>query len=67
MAQGFAVRPPAKFAIGVDFTLWCKRFELYCTRAEIIPEADLGKEFLALIEDGPFRIVDNLGLVEGDP
>ena len=35
----------------------------YCSRANI-PEADLGKELLSLIEDGPFRIANNLGLVE---
>ena len=63
MSQGFAVRPPAKFAVGGDFTLWCKRFELCYTRAKI-PEGDLKKELLSLIEDGSFRIVDKLGLVE---
>ena len=57
MAQGFAVQPPAKFAVGRDFTFWYKRFELYCTKAKI-PEADLGKVLFTLIEDESFQIID---------
>ena len=55
------IRPPSKFAAGGDFTLWCKRFELYCRRAKI-PEEVFGQELMCLLEDEPFRVVDRLGL-----
>ena len=54
-----SIRKHSKFAAGGDFTLWCKRFELYCRQAKI-PEEVLGQELF--LEDELFRVVDHLCL-----
>ena len=43
-----SVRPPARYAAGADFTLWCLRFELYVKEARI-PEERWTKELLPLL------------------
>ena len=58
----FSARPPPRFATGTDFSLWIKRVELYFQEAGI-PEEKKGAELVSLLEDEPFRIVSQLGLV----
>ena len=60
-----SARPPPKFSAASDFNLWVRRFELYLTEAEI-PADKRAREMLSLLEDAPFRIVDQLGLVDSD-
>lgn len=58
----FSARPPAKFSTTSDFQLWIQRFELYISEAGL-PEAKRSSELLSLLEDEPFRVVSQLGLV----
>ena len=58
----FSARPPPRFATGTDFSLWIKRVELYFQEAGL-PEEKKGAELVSLLEDEPFRIVSQLGLV----
>ena len=58
-----SMRPPSRFASGGDFELWLKRFELYAKRAAF-PREQWTREFVPLLEDEPFRVVDQLGLTE---
>ncbi len=65
-----SMRPPARFSAGADlelrltrFELWLTRFELYA-RGAAIPEAEWKTEHLPLLDDEPFRVVNQLGLVE---
>ncbi len=57
-----SARPPSKFSSATDFSLWIQRFEIYVTEAGIPPEKR-AKELLSLLEDAPFRVVSQLGLV----
>ena len=58
-----SLRPPTRFAAGADFTLWLTRFEMYTQQADIA-EPQRVKEFLSLLEDEPFRVVSQHGLLE---
>ena len=58
-----SLRPPARFAVGTDFTLWRSRFELYVKQVKLA-EDQWVSELLPLLEDEPFRIVSQQGLVE---
>ena len=60
-----SARPPSKFSAAADFMLWIQRFEIYLAEAEI-PAAKRARELLSLLEDGPFRVVTQLGLVNSD-
>ena len=54
--------PPARYRSGADFALWLRRFELYVAEAEIEQQKQ-AQELLSLLEDEPFRIADQLGLI----
>ena len=58
----FSARPPAKFSTTSDFHLWTQRFELYILEAGL-PAEKQSSELLSLLEDEPFRVVSQLGLV----
>ena len=60
-----SARPPSKFSATADFALWIQRFEIYLSEAEI-PLEKRARELLSLLDDGPFRIVTQLGLVDSD-
>ncbi len=55
-------RPPARFSAQSDYVLWIKRFELYLREAEI-PAAKRGNELVFLLEDEPFHVVSQMGLL----
>ena len=55
--------PPTRFASGSDFMLWLTRFEM-CTQQEDIAEPQQLKELLSLLEDEPFRVVSQHGLLK---
>ena len=57
-----SLRPPARFAVGTYFTLWRSRFELYVKQVKLA-EDQWVSELLPLLEDEPFRIVSQQGLV----
>ena len=57
-----SVRPPPKFSASADLQLWLLRFELYVREANI-SAAQRVKELLHLLEDEPFRVVNQQGLV----
>ncbi len=57
-----SMRPHARFSAGADLELWLTRFELYA-RGAAVPEAEWKTE-LPLLDDEPFRVVNQLGLVE---
>ena len=57
-----SLRPPARFAVGTDFTLWRSRFELYVKQVKLA-EDQWVSELLLLLEDEPFRIVSQQDLV----
>ncbi len=48
-----SARPPPRFTSSTDFTLWMKRFQLYCEEAQISKER-LARELVSLLEDEPF-------------
>ena len=58
-----SARPPKRFNSKFDFTLWIERLEIYFAEAEIPVEKKV-KELFVLLEDDPFRIVSQLGLLE---
>ena len=58
-----SMRPPSRFTSGADFELWLKCFELYVKRAEF-PKEQWTRELLPLLDDEPFRVIDQLGLTE---
>ena len=60
-----SARPPSKFSATADFALWIQRFEIYLSEAEI-PLEKRARELLSLLDDGPFRIVTQLGLVDSN-
>ena len=47
------------------FSLWIQRFEIYLNEAEILAE-NQAQELVFLLDDGPFRIITQLGLVNSD-
>ena len=55
-------RPPIRYRSGADFALWLRRFELYVAEAEIEQQKQ-AQELLSLLEDEPFRIADQSGLI----
>ena len=55
-------RPPSRFYAGTDLVLWLSRFELYVRLAKI-PEDQVTGELLSLLDDGPFRVVSQQGLI----
>ena len=55
--------PSARFTPGTDLELWIKRFELYVRRIGVAKE-QWTVELLPLLDDAPFRVIDQLGLVE---
>jgi hypothetical protein len=57
-----SVRPPPKFSASADLQLWLLWFELYVQEANI-SAAQRVKELLPLLEDEPFRVVNQQGLV----
>ena len=60
-----SLRPPARFTAGADFKLWLTRFEMYVQQAGL-SETQRVKELLSLLEDEPFRVVSQHGLLEID-
>ena len=56
-------RPPARYSSGADLELWLRRFELYAKQTSV-PEAQWSQELISLLEDEPFRIIAQLGLLE---
>ena len=60
-----SLRPPARFIAGADFKLWLTRFEMYVQQAGI-SETQRVKELLSLLEDEPFHVVSQHGLLEID-
>ena len=55
-------RPPQRYLSGADFALWLQRFELYITEADIAAEKK-ANELVSLLDDEPFRIANQLGLI----
>lgn len=60
-----SAHPLSKFSAAADFALWIQHFEIYLSEAEI-PEDKRAQELLSLLDDGPFHIVTQLGLVDND-
>ena len=60
-----SARPPQKFSATADFSLWIQRFEIYLSEAEI-PARKRARELVSLLDDGPFRVITQLGLVNSD-
>ena len=56
-----SARPPPCFTVNSDFNLWWLHFELYVQQNKI-PEAEWVKELLPLLEDEPFRVVNQMEL-----
>ncbi|KAL5503656.1 hypothetical protein EMCRGX_G010639 [Ephydatia muelleri] len=59
----YCARPPTKFTAKTDWELWLIRFDAYADEAKI-GKGDRGKELLSLLDDEPFRLVYQNGLVE---
>ena len=57
-----SMRPPVRYSAGADIELWLTRFELY-VRELGIAQNQWTRELLPLLEDEPFRVVTQLGLV----
>ena len=57
------LRPLGRFSRGNDLDLWLKQFEKYVEQTKIPPEQWTG-ELLPLLEDEPFRVVTQQGLVD---
>ena len=53
---------PSRFAVWTDFVLWRSRFELYARQVKLT-EDQWVSELLSLLEDEPFRVVSQQGLV----
>ena len=60
-----SARPPPKFSATADFALWIQRFEIYLSEAEI-PAEKRAQELVSLLDDGPFRVITQLGLVNSN-
>ena len=58
-----SLRPPARFTEKADFALWIRRFERYVLEAKI-PDEKRTSELFPLLEDEPFRVVVQQGLVD---
>ena len=58
----FSARHPPRYAAGMDFRLWIERVELYMWEVGI-SEGKKGQELVSLLEDEPFRMVSQLGLL----
>ena len=58
-----SLRPPARFSPGSDLDLWLKWFEKYVEQTKI-PQEQWTGELLPLLEDEPFRVVTQQGLVD---
>ena len=56
-------RPPPRFSVGTDLTLWLSRIELYVRLAKI-PKEQVAGELLSLLDDEPFRIISQQGLID---
>ena len=65
-AVRMSLRPPARFTEKTDFALWIRRFERYVVEAKI-PEEKRTGELFPLLEDEPFRVVVQQGLVDSIP
>ena len=51
-----SARPPAKFSEKGDWNLWVTRFERYVQEAKV-PDKEMVKELLPLLDDEPLRLV----------
>ena len=60
-----SLRPPSRYSGGTDLVLWLKRFEMYVRKAQV-DESQWTGELLPLLDDGPFRVVSQQGLVDSD-
>ena len=60
-----SARPPAKYAPSADFRLWIQRFEIYLREADV-PTDKKARELVSLLDDEPFRIISQLGLLTSD-
>ena len=60
-----SLRPPSRYSRGTDLVLWLKRFEMYVRKAQV-DESQWTGEPLPLLDDGPFRVVSQQGLVDSD-
>ena len=60
-----SLRPPSRYSGGTDLVLWLKRFEMYVRKAQVDVSQWTG-ELLPLLDDGPFRVVSQQGLVDSD-
>jgi hypothetical protein len=58
-----SLRPPARFSPESYLDLWLKRFEKYMKQTKIPKEQWTG-ELLPLLEDEPFRVVAQQGLID---
>ena len=58
-----SLRLPARFTPGTDLELWIKCFELYVRRIGV-PKKQWTVKILPLLDDAPFRVIDQPGLVE---
>ena len=58
-----SLRPPSRFTGGTNLILWLKRFEMYVRKVKI-DESQWTSELLPLLDDGPFRVVSQQGLVD---
>ncbi|KAL5494405.1 hypothetical protein EMCRGX_G015734, partial [Ephydatia muelleri] len=58
-----SLRPPSRFTGGTDLILWLKRFEMYVRKVKV-DESQWTSELLPLLDDGPFRVVSQQGLVD---
>ena len=60
----YCARPAAKFSSKADWELWIMRFDARDAEEAKIADDDRGKELLSLLDDEPFRLVYQNGLVE---
>ena len=58
-----SLRPPARFSPGSNLELWLRRFEMYVKQTKI-PEEQWTGELLPLLDDGPFRVITQQGLMD---
>lgn len=58
-----SLRPSSRFSPGSDLDLWLKRFEMYVKQNKFAEDQWTG-ELLPLLDDEPFRIISQQGLVE---
>ena len=60
-----SARPPAKYAPSADFRRWIQKFEIYLCEADV-PTDKKARELVSLLDDEPFRIISQLGLLTSD-